>query len=386
MLRALPDSLVLILHIILYIRPSLLIFLCIQVLGRNIFLPFSEHSSTSVSSSIFFLGALYRTHTMQPPVLAIDPAVFDPANIREEAKEFDRGFRAQLAKETEKWYHIGAGEYRRRRKAGETPRPKPILLESASSIDIPSREQGRSIPCRLLKPQHTTNGDSSSSSTSPKAIYLNIHGGGWVLGDHEAADQRLQDIANDHNLVCLSVGYRLAPENPYPAALEDCYDVAEWLVLNAESQYGCRLGFIGGDSAGGHLSMVTALHLLQHSDPRFSEFRLKGLVLHYGCFDLNLTPSAKNLHKHEKNLLLGLEDILQFRDAFVPGWTHEKLSQPDISPLHADLQPLRGKLPPALYTCGTYDCLLDDTLFMSTKWVAAGGEAHLEIMPGAQHG
>jgi acetyl esterase/lipase len=68
------------------------------------------------------------------------------------------------------------------------------------------------------------------------------------------------------------------------------------------------------------------------------------------------------------------------------GWTQETLIDPKVSPLYADLEPLRGKLPPALYTCGTEDPLLDDTLFMSAKWKATGGETVVKIVPGVPHG
>lgn len=312
-----------------------------------------------------------------PAPITLDPVSFDPAKVSSASKAFDAKFRAELAKDTTRWWDVGAAEFRRRRKAGETPRPPPKYLDSASSFEVPSREPGRSVPCRLLKPQN---------GKSVRSVYMHIHGGGWVLSDEMAQDQRLQDMADEHGIVCVSVGYRLAPEHPFPAGPEDCYDAAEWLVVNSEATYGAPLGFIGGESAGAHLSMVTALHLIQHKEKRFADFQFRGMILHYGCYTLNLTPSAQNMHIHEKGLLLSLDDIYHFRDAFVPGWTQEVLERPDVSPLYADLEGLRGKLPPALFTCGTMDCLLDDTLFMSARWVAAGGDTVLEIVPGAQHG
>ncbi|KFH46074.1 Acetyl esterase-like protein [Hapsidospora chrysogenum ATCC 11550] len=312
-----------------------------------------------------------------PAPVTLDPAAFDPANVPEATRAFDRNLRAQCAKDTTKWWHIGAPEYRRLRKTGGTSRPAPTYLDSATSFTVPSREAGRTIPCRLLRPQN---------GKPVRGVFMHIHGGGFVLSDEMAQDQRLQDTADEHGLVCVSVGYRLAPENPFPAGPEDCYDAAEWLILHAQDKYGPPLRFIGGESAGAHLSLVTALHLLQHADPRFADFRLAGLVLHYGCFTFNLAPSARHMDTHQPNLLLTLEDIHHFRDAFLgPDWTQETLVRPDVSPLYADLEALRGRLPAALFTCGTMDCLIDDTLFMSARWVAAGGEAVVEIVPGAQH-
>ncbi len=260
------------------------------------------------------------------------------------------------------------------RAAGETPLPAATLLESAESFSIPSRHSGRPIPCRVLKPQ----GDQPANG-----VFMHVHGGGWVLQDEASQDPVLQHVADAAGVLCISIGYRLAPEHPFPAGSEDCYDVAEWLVDNAEKQFGAPLSFLGGESAGGHLSVLTALHLLQNQEKRYSEFRFRGLLLHFGCYDLTLTPQACNFKKRVP-LVLELEIIHEFLKAFLPGKSMEEMKHPSISPLYADLAKL--KLPAALFTCGTEDCLLDDTVFMSTKWMASGGEAVVKILPGAPHG
>ena len=262
------------------------------------------------------------------------------------------------------------------RAAGETPLPAATYLDTASSIELPSRDSGRSIPCRLLKP---TNG------TTPKALFLHIHGGGWVLQDEKSQDPVLQQLANDLGLICLSVGYRLAPEHPFPAGPNDCYDAAEYLVLNSEKEYGVPLSFVGGESAGGHLGMLVALHLLQHSDSRFSNFNFKGLLLHFGAYSMTWTPLGYNFMR-DPCLVLDRDLMDHYCEVFLPGFTDEQKKDPKVSPLYADLEPLRGRLPPALFTCGTEDCLLDDTVFMSSKWLMAGAEAVVKIVPGACHG
>ncbi|CAG9996590.1 unnamed protein product [Clonostachys byssicola] len=311
-----------------------------------------------------------------PRPITFDPRVFDPSSITEEAKAFDA-----KAKDVEarmpKIQIVGAKEMRRMRLAGETARPPPTLVESATVSSIPSREPGRSIPTRILAPQN---------GKPIRGVYMHIHGGGWSLADESFADLFLQGLADGHGLVCVSIGYRLAPEHPFPAGPEDCYDAVEWLVLNSEATYKVPLAFIGGDSAGGHLSMLTGLHLLQHSDERFSSYPLKGLMLHFGAFSLNFMPSGFNMTQNESGLNIDYDAMVFCRDQFLPGWTYETLIRPDVSPLYANLEPLRGKLYPVLFTCGTRDVLIDDTLFMSVKWLAAGGEAVVEIVPGAQHG
>jgi len=262
------------------------------------------------------------------------------------------------------------------RAAGQTALPAPTLLDSAEDLTVPSREPGRSIPVRVFRPQN---------GKPVKALFLHIHGGGWVLQDHKSQDPTLQSIADATGVVAVSVGYRLAPEHPFPAGPEDCYDAAEWLVDNAESKFGVPFAFVGGESAGGHLSVLVALHLLQSPNPRYAKFSLKGLLLHYGCYDLTWTPRVRTFVK-TPTLLLDKDLMDHFADAFLPNMTFEQRRDPSVSPLYADFESLRGRLPPALFTCGTEDCLLDDTIFLSAKWLIAGGETVLTIVPGAPHG
>lgn len=74
-----------------------------------------------------------------------------------------------------------------------------------------------------------------------------MHGGGFVLGDESSQDKLLQMYADTGDLAVVSVGYRLAPEHPFPAASNDCFDVGQWLIENAEERYGGPLRFIGGE-------------------------------------------------------------------------------------------------------------------------------------------
>jgi acetyl esterase/lipase len=311
-----------------------------------------------------------------PNSFSVDGRDFDPAVISNESRTFNANLQLITSK-LPKWYEIGAAEYRRLRSEGNTALPGLTLLPNATDLSVPSCEPNRTIPCRVLKPQH---------DQPVKAVFMHIHSGGWCLSNEKSQDQMLQEIADTHGVVCLSVGYRLAPENPFPAGPHDCFDVAEWLVENAESALQAPLAFVGGDSAGAHLSMLVALHLLQHTDARFSEFRFRGMILHYGCYSLRWTPGVYSFARRVPSLVLDLDTMGAFRDAFIPGWSQETLENPDVSPLYADLASLRGKLPPALFTCGTEDYLLDDTLYMSMRWLAAGGSVDVKLIPGAPHG
>ncbi|MDP6455605.1 MAG: alpha/beta hydrolase, partial [SAR202 cluster bacterium] len=206
-----------------------------------------------------------------------------------------------------------------------------------------------------------------------KGIYLHIHGGGWVIGRAHHQDMRLEEIANECSAAVVSVDYRLAPEHPYPAGPDDCEAAAVWLIENAKSEFGADNIVIGGESAGGHLSMSTMLRMRdKHGYTGFA-----GANLVYGAYDLSMTPSQANWG--ERVLVLSTPIVAWFYDHFVP----ENLRRhPDVSPIYADLT----GMPPALFTIGTLDPLLDDTLFMHARWGTAGIQSELEVYPGAVHG
>ena len=219
------------------------------------------------------------------------------------------------------------------------------------------------IPLRIIKPK----GDA-------RGVYLHIHGGGHTLGSEDMMDPALDALANRASAVVVSVGYRLAPENPYPAGPDDCEAAALWLAEHARREFGSDRLVIGGESAGAHLSAVTLIRLRDRHGA--TPFRAANLV--YGVYDLTFTPSVRNWG--ERVLVLSTPIIHWFSDFFVPD--RARRGDPDISPLYANL---RG-LPPALFSVGTLDPLIDDSLFMASRWCAAGNRADLAIYPGGVHG
>jgi acetyl esterase/lipase len=173
-------------------------------------------------------------------------------------------------------------------------------------------------------------------------------------------------------LTAISVDYRLAPEHPYPAAPDDCEAAALWLLEHHEGRL-----TIGGDSAGAHLAVVTLLRLRDRHGISPRVFSAANLV--FGAFDLTGTPSRRLWGGRDLVLSGPLMDW--FADCFLPGLSDSDRRDPDISPLYADL----GDLPPALFSCGTLDPLLDDSLFMEARWRAAGNESHLTLWPEGVH-
>ncbi|KAH8654253.1 esterase/lipase/thioesterase [Ilyonectria robusta] len=311
----------------------------------------------------------------------VPAGLFAPAAIPPTSSHFDDAIKAAMAN-IPKWYEVGISKYREMWENGEFP-VQPVRLDCATNISIPSREPGRDIICRLLKPQN---------GTQTHHVFMHIHGGGWSMGNAGDQDSWLQSIADTARLVIVSVGYRLAPEHPGPAGDEDCFDAAEWLILNAREWFGAELAFIGGESAGGHLSLVSALHLLSHEKAEIREFKLTGgLILLFGCYDLGFTPSQIHHRLASKNGDDGARQ-LELVNLYQPNVVGDAWKNPRISPLYADLEEYRNadgissRLPPALFIVGTKDFLLDDTIFMSAKWQMAGAPAVVKIFPGATHG
>lgn len=197
-------------------------------------------------------------------------------------------------------------------------------------------------------------------------------------------DPLLAHIAKSTSLTVVSVGYRLAPEDPFPAGPEDCYDAVDYIIKNP-SEYG-GLQFIGGESAGGHLSVLAGLYILD----KHPDFTLKGLILNFGAYDLSgFLPSV---HNFNKSLVLDKDIMIKYIEAFTPKMSNEQRRDPSISPFFANLEKYRDKdgktsrLQPALFTCGTEDLLLDDSIMMAARWMMAGGEAVTKVYPGAPHG
>ncbi|KAF2181809.1 alpha/beta-hydrolase [Zopfia rhizophila CBS 207.26] len=296
----------------------------------------------------------------------VDASKFDRSLASKKTEQFNEGL-IKIWKEGPRWYEVGAPEYRKMRWEGKTPLAKPVVLPEGVNGMIPSRDVGREIPYRVFKPT----GES-------KGIHMHIHGGGWVLQSEAYQDPYLKYMADHFGLTVFSIGYRLAPEDPWPAGANDCYDAAEWLIKNGKEKFGSELSFTGGESAGGHLAVLVALYLYD----KVPSFAFKGLLLHFGCYDLSgFLPMVEH---HEKVLIIDHDVMSKYIEVLLPNTTPMERRHPSISPFFADI---RGKkLPPALFTCGSEDPLLDDTVFMGAKWQAWGNVAYVKIYNGAPHG
>ena len=293
------------------------------------------------------------------PSNPFDPKLFRPDAVPREVAAANEAFRQTLSGAPE-WWEVGAAKFRELAASGQGPFPPPQVSPRGRTIQIGGRG-GHRISLRVIAPPDA------------KGMYLHFHGGGLVLGSALTQDAVMERIAQATGMACASVEYRLAPEHPYPAAWDDGESAALWLIGNGKREFGTDVITIGGESAGATLAAAVLLRMRDHHD--FTGFRAANLT--YGNYDSSMTPSQRLAPA--KGVLVGRTAIEKFCGAYLP--KHVDPRDPDVSALYANLR----DMPPAIFTVGTGDPLIDDTLFMYARWIAAGNRAELALYPGAVH-
>jgi acetyl esterase len=221
------------------------------------------------------------------------------------------------------------------------------------------------IPVRVYRPKR--------GATLPALVYF--HGGGWVIGSVETHDGSCRDLANRIGCVVVSVGYRLAPEHPYPAAAEDCYAATKWVSENA-AELGvdpARIG-IGGDSAGGNLAAAVALMARDRGGPA-----LRHQLLVYPVTDADF--SRASYRENAAGYLLTTKAMEWFWGHYVPDPAQRQDAY--AAPLRA--ADLSG-LPPAFVLTAEYDPLRDEGEALARRLEQAGVKTRLTRYDGAIHG
>ncbi|MCF2524564.1 alpha/beta hydrolase [Bradyrhizobium sp. G127] len=243
--------------------------------------------------------------------------------------------------------------------------PEPPKLASVESLTIPGSGDG--IPARVYKPLTLRQAD----GLSPCLVFF--HGGGWVIGNLDSHDVVCRTLADEGQLIVISVDYRLAPEHRFPAAVDDAIAATEWISGNAR-QLGIdesRL-IVGGDSAGGNLASVVAIHA------REAGLKLTGQVLIYPATDFAMTHPSHS--EPETSALLTHTVIRWFRDHYLGTSDGEHWK---ASPARAEK--LSG-LPPAFVLTAGADPLRDE----GDEYAARLGEAGVPVThrtyPGQFHG
>jgi acetyl esterase len=282
-----------------------------------------------------------------------------------ESRGFNEMLEQLLAEEEQSVDMVPPEVSRTARREGRSIFPPPVFLPEAREIAVPTRSGTTRV--RVLAPEGEATG-----------LYVHIHGGGWVLGCCDEQDDRLWALAEATGMCAVSVDYRRAPEDPYPAGPDDCEDAVVWLLESGmgELRVPDRVT-IGGESSGAHLAVTTLVRLRDRHGVK-NAFRAANLS--YGVYDLSMTPSSRSWG--ERSLILTTPVMHWFGRCFAGERDLQELTAPDLSPLYADLR----DLPPALFTVGDQDPLIDDSLFMAARWRAAGNEAELDIWPESAHG
>ena len=196
-----------------------------------------------------------------------------------------------------------------------------------------------------------------------------VHGGGYVLGTANAYRRFTGHLANLVGCRVLNVDYRLAPENPHPAAVTDSSAVYRWLL--GQGFDGSDLA-ISGDSAGGGLTVATLVALRDAGDPQPAcAAPISPWV------DMEAVGASMSLNA-DTDVLIQESGIKSMADLFLNG---QSATDPLAAPLHADL----SGLAPMYVQVGADETLLDDSTRLVDKVQAAGGEASIEIFPEMQH-
>lgn len=224
----------------------------------------------------------------------------------------------------------------------------------------------RAVPVRIY---------STAPRTEPQPAIVFFHGGGWVVGDLDSNERALRVLAIESGVTVVSVDYCLAPENPFPAALDECVAVGRWIHLHGE-QWGIDpdcLAF-GGDSAGANLSLAAALDLRDAG-----ENWLRCLLLIYGAYAWESDTESHRLFG-DGSMGFGTEAMDALWSMYLGG--RAQADNPRAAPLRAEL----GGLPPAHVVAGGLDPLRDDSRRLAARLIEAGVGVEYHEYPGVVHG
>ena len=214
----------------------------------------------------------------------------------------------------------------------------------------------------------------AASTGAALPVWVFFHGGGFVTGSLDTHDTTLRAIANRCDCLIVSVAYRLAPENPFPAASDDAYAATKWTAEHAAEIGGDpnRLA-VGGDGAGGNLAAVVVLMARDRGGPR-----LVYQLLIYPTLDVTAHSASRVL---SRDPILTNDAVLATTSVYVP--VNADLANPYISPVS---EKNLGNLPPALILTGAEDPGRDEADRYASELKEAGVAADVSRYPNSIHG
>ncbi len=211
-----------------------------------------------------------------------------------------------------------------------------------------------------------------STGASERPVVVFYHGGGWVIGDLDTADAACRDLSENVGCTVVSVDYRLAPEHPFPAPVDDSYTALCWVADNMAQLGGNGQIVVAGESAGGNLAAVMSLRARDSDGPSIT-----GQLLLYPVVDADLSRDA--YVRNGEGFLLTTDTMRWFWNHYCP---EPQRKHPDASPLLAES--LSG-LPPAIVVTAEFDPLCDEGAEFARRLQAEGSEATLHQFDGLVH-
>ena len=253
------------------------------------------------------------------------------------------------------------------RQARFVSNPEPPELKSVTPLAIPAPHG--SIPGRIYTPNRLRQAD----GLAPCLVFF--HGGGWVIGDLDTHDVVCRKLADEGQLIVISIDYRRAPEHKFPAAVDDAIAATAWIAAHAKELGidAARL-LVGGDSAGGNLATVVAIAARDGNGPAIS-----GQVLIYPATDFTMAYPSHS--EPETSILLTHSVIRWFRDHYLNGTAdvHDWRASPALA------RTLVG-LPPAYVLTAGADPLRDEGDDYARRLTQAGVAVTHRTFPGQFHG
>lgn len=220
-----------------------------------------------------------------------------------------------------------------------------------------------------------------------KGICLHVHGGGWLWGDsHDQVAHRCLETASHLNAVVVSVEYSLLYHESFNP-VEDTIAALEWVEICGAKELGSEPVYVAsGESSGAHLLMLAMLHRrddVMHKSNLKDAWKCLNLV--YGVFDLSGTPSIRS--DVEKSVPICGDELLWLYKLYCSKVRRDDALPVDnkdasVSPLYADL----SSLPPAFFSVGTADPLLDDSLLMAEKYRSCNNDVEFTLIEAGEHG
>lgn len=255
--------------------------------------------------------------------------------------------------------HAGAPAARARAAALRAGAPAGPAMHMVEDLDVPVRDGA--VPARRYR----------AHAAEPVGVIAYFHGGGWVLGGLDEADLFCRTLAEHSGCEVVSVGYRLAPEHRFPAAVDDADDAVTWI---AKHRAAGRALLVLGDSAGGNLAAVVARRARDRGGPQID---LQVLV--YPVTDHRMATRSYAEHGHQ--MLISADDMDWFWSEYAPA-ARDRASA-DASP--GLVEDLSG-LPPAVLVVAEYDPLRDEGLTYARRLADAGVETTLYRYDSMSHG